>query len=95
MGTVWALNFVSSALKVGTLGLSTILTAGAQGAIAYYSTYLVGKVAAEYLAKGKSWGDGGPKHVVKEILDSLDKETVLKDARREIRLRLGLSKVDA
>lgn len=95
MGTVWALNFVSSALKVGTLGLSTILTAGAQGAIAYYSTYLVGKVAAEYLAKGKSWGDGGPKHVVKEILDSLDKETVLKDARREIRLRLGLGKADA
>lgn len=95
MGTVWALNFVSSALKVGTLGLSTVLTAGAQGAIAYYSTYLVGKVAAEYLAKGKSWGDGGPKHVVKEILDSLDKETVLKDARREIRARLGLGKADA
>jgi GTPase len=95
MGTVWALNFVSSALKVGTLGLSTILTAGAQGAIAYYSTYLVGQVAAEYLAKGKSWGDGGPKRVVQEILDSLDKETVLKDARREIRIRLGLSKADA
>jgi small GTP-binding protein len=95
MGTVWALNFISSALKVGTLGLSTILTAGAQGAIAYYSTYLVGRVAAEYLAKGKSWGDGGPKQVVKEILDSLDKETVLKDARREIRARLGLSKSDA
>jgi hypothetical protein len=92
MGTVWALHFVSSALKVGTLGLSTILTAGAQGAIAYYSTYLVGRVAAEYLAGGKSWGDGGPKQVVKEILDSLDKETVLKEARREIRQRLGLSK---
>jgi len=89
MGTVWALHFVSSALKVGTLGLSTILTAGAQGAIAYYSTYLVGRVAAEYLAHGKSWGDGGPKRVVKQILDSLDKETVLQDARREIRARLG------
>jgi GTP-binding protein Era len=91
MGTVWALHFVSSALKVGTLGLSTILTAGAQGAIAYYSTYVVGRVAAEYLAHGKSWGDGGPKRVVKQILDSLDKETVLKDARREIRTRLGMS----
>jgi hypothetical protein len=91
MGTVWALHFVSSALKVGTLGLSTILTAGAQGAIAYYSTYVVGRVAAEYLAHGKSWGDGGPKRVVKQILDSLDKETVLKDARREIRARLGMS----
>ena len=91
MGTVWALHFVSSALKVGTLGLSTVLTAGAQGAIAYYSTYVVGRVAAEYLSHGKSWGEGGPKRVVKEILDSLDKESVLKEARREIRARLGVS----
>ena len=91
MTTVWALNVVSSALKVGTIGLSTILTAGAQGAIAYYSTYLVGQVASEYLAHGKSWGDGGPKQVVREILDSLDRDTVLRDARREIQARLGLS----
>ena len=91
MGTVWALHFVSSALKVGTIGLSTILTAGAQGAIAYYSTYLVGQAAARYLAEGKSWGDGGPKKVVKEILDSLDRDTVLRDAKREIQARLGLS----
>jgi hypothetical protein len=91
MGTVWALHFVSSALKVGTLGLSTILTAGAQGAIAYFSTYVVGRVAADYLSQGKSWGPGGPKKVVREILDSLDKETVLREARREIRARLGIS----
>jgi len=90
MGTVWALHFVSSALKVGTAGLSTLVTAGAQGAIAYYSTYVVGQVAAEYLADGKSWGDGGPKLVVQQILDSLDRDTVLRDARREIRLRLGI-----
>jgi GTPase len=90
MGTVWALHFVSSALKVGTLGLSTILTAGAQGAIAWYSTYVVGRVASEYLASGKSWGSGGPKRVVRDILDSLDQDTVLKEARREIRARLGL-----
>jgi len=82
---------VSSALKVGTGGLSTVVTAGAQGAIAYYSTYVVGQIAAEYLAKGKSWGDGGPKAVVQEILDSLDRDTVLKEARREIRARLGMS----
>jgi small GTP-binding protein len=90
MGTVWALHFVSSALKVGTVGLSTILTAGAQGAVAYYSTYVVGRIAAEYLAKGKSWGEGGPKKVVQRILDDLDRETVLRDARREIRARLKL-----
>ena len=91
MTTVWALHLVSSALKVGTLGLSTILTAGAQGAIAYYSTYLVGEAAGKYLADGKSWGEGGPKKVVKEILDSLDRDTVLSDAKREIQARLGLS----
>lgn len=91
MGTVWAMHFVSSALKAGTLGLSTILTAGAQGAIAWYSTYLVGRAAAEYLAQGKSWGDGGPKRVVKAILDSLNNESVLTEARREIRARLNMS----
>ena len=90
MGTVWALHFVSSALKVGTAGLSTIVTAGAQGAIAYYSTYVVGKVASKYLSQGKSWGEGGPKHVVKQILDSLDRDTVLADAKREIQARLGI-----
>ena len=90
MGTVWALHLVSSALKVGTIGLSTILTAGAQGAIAYYSTYLVGRAADDYLAKGKSWGDGGPKKVVTDILDSLDRDTVLRDAKREIQARLRL-----
>jgi small GTP-binding protein len=90
MGTVWALHFVSSALKVSTGGLSTVVTAGAQGAVAWYSTYVVGRVAAEYLAKGKSWCDGGPKRVVKTILDDLDRDTVLRDAKREIRARLGV-----
>lgn len=89
MGTVWALHFVSSALKVGTAGLSTIVTAGAQGAIAYYSTYVVGQIAAEYLSKGKSWGEGGPKQVVNKILDSLDRDTVLREAKKEIQARLA------
>jgi uncharacterized protein (DUF697 family) len=91
MGTVWALHFVSSALKVGTAGLSTIVTAGAQGTVAYYSTYVVGQIAAGYLAKGKSWGEGGPKQVVREILDSLDRDTVLRQAKKEIQMRLGIS----
>ena len=70
--------------------MSTVVTAGAQGAVAYYSTYVVGQVAAEYLARGKSWGEGGPKKVVRRILDDLDRDTVLRDAKREIRARLKL-----
>ena len=91
MGTVWALHFVSSALKVATVGLSTVVTAGAQGAIAYYSTYVVGQITAKYLSMGKSWGEGGPKQVVQQILDSLDRDTVLHEAKKEIQTRLGLS----
>ncbi len=83
-GTVWATHFLSSALKLGTGGVSTLITAAAQGAIAYYSTLVIGKVAQSYLSKGKSWGDAGPKFVVQEILDSLDRDSVMSHAREEI-----------
>lgn len=83
-GTAWAINFVSSALKLTTAGLSTLITAAAQGAIAYYSTLVIGQVTQRYLANGKSWGDGGPKFVVQEILDSLDRDSVMSEAREEI-----------
>lgn len=88
MGTVWAVNFVSSALKVGTAGLSTLITAGAQGAVAYYSTYVVGRVAEEYLAQGCSWGSGGPKQVVQQILESLDRESIMAQGREQVLARL-------
>lgn len=91
MGTVWAVHLVSSALKAGTGGLSTLITAGAQGAVAYYGTYVVGRVAERYLAQGKSWGTGGPKHTVREILESLDRDSILADARRDILARLKQS----
>ena len=91
MATVWAIHFGSTFLKTVSGGTSIVLTAAAQGAVAWYSTLIVGRVASEYLAKGKSWGDGGPKQVVQRILDSLDRDTVLKDAKREIRARLRAS----
>jgi uncharacterized protein (DUF697 family) len=89
--TVWAVHLGSSALKLGTAGLSTAATAAAQGAVAWYSTLIVGRVAAEFLSRGKSWGESGPKKVVKQILDTLDRDSVLSDARREIRARLQRS----
>jgi small GTP-binding protein len=88
MGTVWAVNLVSSALKLGTGGLSAIVTGGAQGAVAYYSTYVVGRAAERYLANGKSWGAVGPKLAVREILDSLDRESIIDQAKADIRARL-------
>lgn len=91
MGTVWAVNLISSAVKASTIGLSTLATAGAQGAVAYYSTLVVGRAAERYLAQGRSWGEAGPKHVVREILDSLDRDSVLRQARSDILARLRAS----
>lgn len=89
MGTVWTVHFVASALKLGTGGLSAIVTGGAQGVVAYYSTYVVGRAAERYLANGKSWGDAGPKLAIKEILDSLDRDSIIDQAKADIRARLG------
>ncbi len=84
MGAVWSLNLVSAALKGATAGLSTAVTAGAQGALAYYATYLVGQAAQNYFVRGGSWGDDGPKQVVQQIVDSIDRTSILRDARDEI-----------
>ena len=89
MGTIWAVHLASSALKLGTTGLSAVVTGGAQGAVAYYSTYVVGQAAERYLAHGKSWGDAGPKYVVREILDSLDRDSIIDQAKKDIRARLA------
>ena len=88
MGTVWGMHLVAAALKGVSLGLSTLVTAGAQGAVAWYGTYVVGRAAEQYFAQGKSWGEGGPKRVVQDILDSLDRESLLAQARDDILSRL-------
>jgi len=88
MGATWLIHLVATMLKVGTGGLSTVITGGAQGAVAYYSTYVVGQAAEQYLVHGKSWGEGGPKQVVRDILDGLDRDSILSQARSDIAERL-------
>lgn len=82
--TFWAIHLASSALKIGTGGLSTVVTGIAQGAVAWYGTLIVGRAAEDYLAHGKSWGEGGPRLTVQNILDSLDRDSVMSEAREEI-----------
>jgi GTP-binding protein Era len=88
MGAIWGVHLVASALKGLSAGLSTVVTAGAQGALAWYATELVGRAAEKYLIAGKSWGDKGPKRVVTEIVESLDRDSILREARAEILKRL-------
>jgi len=84
MGAYWGINLVSAALKTVSAGWSTALTVTAQGALAWYATYLTGTVAASWFARGKSWGEGGPRETVRRILDSLDQDSILLTAREEI-----------
>lgn len=84
IGTTWAVHLVATVLKLGTGGLSVLLTGATQGAVAWYSTLVVGRVAEKWLANGKSWGEMGPKFTVEQILDSLDRDSVITEAREEI-----------
>ncbi len=84
MGTVWGTHLLSSALKGVSLGLSTLVTAGAQGAVAYYNTYIIGQAAERYFVQGKSWGEGGPKQVIQEILENLDRDSLIAQAKGDI-----------
>jgi hypothetical protein len=92
MGATWLVHLVSSLLKAGSAGLSTVLTAGTQGAVAYYSTYVVGRAAEQYLADGCSWGEDGPKQVISNILDSIDRDSLLARAREDILERIRTSR---
>ncbi len=91
MGTTWAINALSTVLKISTAGLSTILTAAVQGSIGYYATTVLGRVAETWLAQGKSWGKHGPKAVVKDIIRNLDKSSILQEGREAILEKLSRS----
>jgi uncharacterized protein (DUF697 family) len=88
MSAYWGMNLVSSALKTASAGLSTALTATAQGALAWYATYLTGKMAQSWFSKGKSWGNAGPQQTARRILASLDRDSILKTARDDLLARL-------
>jgi len=84
MSAYWGVNMVSAAMKTISAGMSAAITAGAQGALAWYATYVTGFAAETWFAKGKSWGSEGPRETINEILDTLDQESILRSARSDI-----------
>ena len=88
MGAVWGMHLVASALKGISGGMSTVVTAGFQGALAWYATVLIGRAAENYLVHGKSWGEKGAKRAVADIVAALDRDSILREAREEILRRL-------
>lgn len=91
MGAYWGVNMVSAAMKTISAGMSAALTAGAQGTLAWYATYVTGQAAESWFAKGKSWGSEGPRDTINEILDSLDQDSILRTARGNIMAKLKSS----
>ena len=88
MSAYWGMNLVTSALKTASVGLSTALTATAQGALAWYATYVTGKMAQTWFSRGKSWGNAGPRDTARTILESLDRDSIIQTARDDILERL-------
>jgi uncharacterized protein (DUF697 family) len=84
MGAYWGVNMVSAAMKTISAGMSAAITAGTQGTLAWYATYVTGIAAESWFAKGKSWGSAGPRETINELLDSLDTDSILQSARRDI-----------
>lgn len=80
----WVTHFVANAMKATSVGASTILTAVPQGLAAGYGSYIVGQASKFYLQHGASWGDAGPKTVVRRILDSAEKDSIMEKLRDEI-----------
>ena len=87
----------------GVLGIAVPATGGlslapyisiaiAQGSVAGVATYTIGQISKTYLANGASWGEQAPKTVVREIINSLDEESILYRIKAELTDRLKADK---
>ena len=56
----------------------------AQAGIAGYGIYAVGKAAKVYLERGCTWGELGPNTVIQEILNQVERNTILYRLRQEL-----------
>jgi hypothetical protein len=80
----WVTHFAANAMKAGTFGAATVLTALPQGLAAGYGSYIVGQAAKFYFEHGASWGDEGPKSVVRRILQNAEEDSIMEKLRDEV-----------
>jgi len=92
-GGIYALgelaNYGASFFKLVTGTLGTALTLIPQGAAVGFGSYIIGKSAKHFFEHGGSWGSGSAKSVVKDILASTDKDSVVSHLKDEIRQKLN------
>lgn len=59
-------------------------TASVQGAIAGYSSFIIGRVAQVYLEQGCTWGDLGPSTLINQIVAQVEPNTIIYRLRQEL-----------
>ncbi|MEL6853840.1 MAG: DUF697 domain-containing protein [Cyanobacteria bacterium J06607_13] len=87
------LKSVLAAAAIPTGGITAspyVSVALAQAAVSGVSTYAIGQVTKTYLANGATWGKGGPKAVVSDILSNLDEDSIMRQIRSELSSKLDL-----
>jgi GTPase len=77
IGVELATHAVMHAINITTLGAGVVVTALPQGIAGAFGSYIVGQAARRYFEHG-SWGAGGPKQVVENILRETDKLSILR-----------------
>lgn len=82
-------NWSASLFKGLTASLGTALTILPQGAAAGFSSYIIGRAAQHYFEQGGSWGPHSAKQVVRQILATTDKHSVMNHLKDEIRQKLN------
>ena len=87
------LKSVLAAAAIPTGGLTAtpyVSVALAQATVSGVSTYAIAQVTKTYLANGATWGKGGPKAVVSEILNDIDEDSIMRQIREELSAKLDL-----
>jgi uncharacterized protein (DUF697 family) len=82
--TEYLSSVVYGTLAGWTGGTSMLITALPQGLTAAFGSYVVGQTSKRYFELGSSWGTGGAKRVVEDILKNTDKESVMRRLRDSI-----------
>lgn len=72
-------------LSIAPYTAVAITQAGAAG----LATYSIGQVTKAYLANGATWSDNSPKIVVRQILNSINEDSILQRIKQELQARIA------
>jgi uncharacterized protein len=84
LGVGKSMAAIASAFESGSGFAAYSSAAITQASLAGYGSYRVGKAAQVYLEKGCTWGEQGANTLIQEILQQVNKDTVIHRLRREL-----------